>query len=359
MSSNAFGNIFCFTSYGESHGKSIGGIIEGCPPGFKFDFKAIQYDLNNRRPGQSKITSSRDEKDVVEFLSGFNNNISLGTPIAFQIKNENKISNDYSNIKNIFRPSHADYSYNIKYGIRDYRGGGRSSARETASRVVAGSIAKQVLNKFGIKFITYVSSIGLIKLKKSYKEININEINHSLVKCPDNIISKKMIKLIESVKNEGDTIGGIVTAVIKNTPAGLGEPIFDKLQANLAKAMLSINGAKGFDYGGGFEMTKLKGSDVNDEFVKKNNKLTTKTNFSGGIQGGISNGNDIYFRVGFKPVSSIFKIQNSYDNEGKKVKFKIEGRHDPCIVPRAVPIVESMCAITILDHFLRNKCIKI
>ncbi|WGH26042.1 MAG: chorismate synthase [Candidatus Shikimatogenerans bostrichidophilus] len=353
MAGNTFGKIFKLTTFGESHGIAIGGIIDGCPSGIKINIKKINYDLNRRKTGQSKIVTPRKEEDKIIFLSGLFNNITTGTPIGFILYNKDIKSKDYNNIKNFYRPSHADFTYYKKYKIRDYRGGGRSSARETVCRVIAGSIAKQIINK--IKIFAYVSAVGNIKINKNYNEININNIEKNIIRCPDESKAKKMIKLIEKIKDEGDTIGGIITCVIKNVPIGLGEPVFDKLNSEIGKAMLTINAVKGFEYGSGFKGIKMKGSKHNDEF-SKNNK--TKTNYSGGIQGGISNGMDIYFNVAFKPVSTIKKKQYSIDKYNNKVNFKIKGRHDPCVLPRAVPIVESMAALVILDYYLLNKLYK-
>ncbi|WGH27070.1 MAG: chorismate synthase [Candidatus Shikimatogenerans bostrichidophilus] len=353
MSGNTFGKIFKLTTFGESHGIAIGGIIDGCPSGIKININKINYELNRRKTGQSKIVTPRKEDDNIKFLSGLFNNITTGTPIGFIVYNKDKKSEDYKNIKNIFRPSHADFTYYKKYKIRDYRGGGRSSARETVCRVIAGSIAKQIIKK--IKIYAYVSSVGNIKINKKYNEININNIEKNIIRCPDKKKAKKMIKLIKKIKNKGDTIGGIITCIIKNVPIGLGEPVFNKLHSELGKAMLSINAVKGFEYGSGFNSVKFKGSKHNDIFIK-NNK--TKTNYSGGIQGGISNGMDIYFNVAFKPVSTIKKKQYSINNNNKKIFFKIKGRHDPCVLPRAVPIVESMAALVILDYYLLNNIYK-
>ncbi|WGH25615.1 MAG: chorismate synthase [Candidatus Shikimatogenerans bostrichidophilus] len=350
MPGNSFGKIFKLTTYGESHGLALGGIIDGCPSGIKINLNLIKKEINRRKTGQSKIVTPRKEKDDFKILSGVYNNITTGTPIAFIVYNKDQISKDYNNIKNIFRPSHADFTYYKKYKIRDYKGGGRSSARETVCRVIAGSIAKQILKKIDI--YAYVNSVGKIKLKKKYNKINKNDIEKNIIRCPDKKVSKKMIKLIESTQKEGDTLGGTIMCIIKNVPIGLGEPIFNKLHAELGKAMLSINAVKGFEYGSGFEGTKMKGSEHNDEFISPKK---TKTNFSGGIQGGISNGMDIYFKVAFKPVSTIKKEQKSINKKNKKIKFKIEGRHDPCVLPRAVPIVEAMAALVLVDYYLINK----
>ncbi|WOX79354.1 chorismate synthase [Candidatus Shikimatogenerans bostrichidophilus] len=351
MGGNTFGNIFKITTFGESHGVAVGGIIDGCPSCIKININKINKELNRRKTGQSKIVTPRKEKDKIEILSGILNNITTGTPIGFIVYNKDIKSKDYNNIKNIYRPSHADFTYYKKYNIRDYRGGGRSSARETVCRVIAGSIAKQIIKKKNIKIYAYVSSVGNIKLNKSYKKIKIKNIEKNIIRCPDNKIAKKMIKKIEKIKNEGDSIGGIITCVIKNVPIGLGEPVFNKLHSELGKAMLSINAVKGFEYGCGFKGTKKKGSQLNDQL---NEKEKTNTNNSGGIQGGISNGMEIYFNVAFKPVSTIKKEQYSINKNKEKVKIKIKGRHDPCVLPRAVPIVEAMASLVILDYYLLN-----
>ena len=355
---NTFGNLFRLTSFGESHGSMIGGIIEGCPAGLQINKDLIQKDLDRRKPGQSKVTSSRREDDKVQLLSGVFEGKSTGTPIGFLIPNINSNPKDYSNIKDIFRPSHADYTYEEKYGLRDYRGGGRSSARETACRVVAGSIAKQLLNNYGIKISAYVSSIGNIFADE--KKVDLNKDYYSnIVRCPDTDTSVKMINLITELKSKGNTVGGQIKCVISGVEAGLGEPVFDKLHADLGKAILSINAVKGFEYGSGFNGSKMTGSDHNDEFIVENGNISTKTNNSGGIQGGISNGEDIYFKVAFKPVATIISKQNSIDKEKNNVEFSVNGRHDPCVVPRAVPIVESMAAIVLADHLLRNRTSKL
>ena len=347
--SNTFGNFFTVTTFGESHGESIGGIIDGCPPGKSIDIDLVQLDLNRRKPGQSKIVTQRKESDKLEILSGIFNGMTTGTPIGFIIKNKDQKSKDYNHLKESFRPSHADYVYEKKYGNRDYRGGGRSSARETACRVVAGSIAKQLLDD--IKINAYVSSVGNISLNKSYENLNFNNTEKNNVRCPDLKIAKEMENLILKTRKEGDTIGGIISCVIKNTPIGIGEPVFKKLHSELGSAMLSINAVKGFEYGSGFDGTKMKGSVHNDII---NVDGSTKTNNSGGIQGGISNGMDIYFNVAFKPVATIMKDQESINSDGKTTTIKGKGRHDPCVVPRAVPIVEAMAALVILDYILIN-----
>ena len=355
---NTFGNLFKLTSFGESHGSMIGGIIEGCPAGLEINKGLIQKDLDRRKPGQSKVTSPRKEDDKVQLLSGIFEGKSTGTPIGFLIPNINSKSQDYSNIKDVFRPSHADYTYEEKYGLRDYRGGGRSSARETACRVVAGSIAKQLLNNYGIKISAYVSSIGNIFADEKNMDLN-KDYDSNIVRCPDNDASEKMINLITELKSKGNTVGGQIKCIINGVKPGLGEPVFDKLHADLGKAMLSINAVKGFEYGSGFSGSKMTGSVHNDEFIVENGNVSTKTNNSGGIQGGISNGEEIYFKVAFKPVATIMSKQNSIDKEKNNVELSIKGRHDPCVVPRAVPIVESMAAMVLADHLLRIRTSKL
>ena len=350
--SNTIGKLFTFTSFGESHGKGIGGIVDGCPSGIELDEEYIQKELNRRRPGQSDISTPRKEDDKVEFLSGIFEGKTTGTPIAFVIWNENQHSSDYDQLKEVYRPSHADYTYQQKYGIRDHRGGGRSSARETASRVVAGAIAKLVLKKSGIEITAFTSQVGHIAMTQRVESADLTLIESNIVRCPDLETAEKMIAYIKQLKKEGDSIGGIISCIIKGVPVGLGEPVFDKLQARLSQAMLSINATHGFDYGKGFEGVSLKGSEMNDEFVKIDEKVTTKTNNSGGVQGGISNGQDIYFRVLFKPVATIAKKQETLDIHEKEVELEARGRHDPCVLPRAVPIVEAMAAITLLDLLL-------
>tara|TARA_B110000263_G_scaffold35016_1_gene26779 strand:- start:5859 stop:6932 length:1074 start_codon:yes stop_codon:yes gene_type:complete len=356
--SNTFGKIFKLTSFGESHGSAIGGVIDGCPAGVEINIDFIQQQLDRRRPGQSIITTSRDEKDQVEFLSGIFERKTLGTPIGFIIKNSDQNSNDYDDIKSTFRPSHADFSYQKKYGIRDYRGGGRSSARETACRVVAGAIAQQLLLLLGVSVKAYVSQVKDIRTKKSYLELDLSKIDDNIVRCPDLLIAEDMISLINKVRKDGDSVGGKITGIALNVPPGWGEPVFDKLHADLAKAMLSINAVKGFNYGlNHLDISECLGSEVND--IIKNIDGKTHTNNSGGIQGGISNGNDIYFNVVFKPVATIMKKQESVNNDGDKIVIEPKGRHDPCVVPRAVPIVESMTALVLLDHYLRSKTNKL
>ncbi|NOX47858.1 MAG: chorismate synthase [Chlorobi bacterium] len=357
MSANTFGTIFRLTSFGESHGKAIGGIIDGCPAGLEMDFDFIQNELDRRRPGQPQIpgATSRKEDDKVEFLSGIFENKTTGTPIGFVIWNKDHKPEDYNQLKDTYRPSHADFTYQGKYGLRDYRGGGRASVRETAVRVVAGAVAKLLLKNTGIRFTAYVSQIGAIKLEKDYKTLEFQEIEKSPVRCPDEKVSGQMIKLIEETKKEGDTLGGIIQCVIKNVPVGLGEPVFDKLHAELAKAMLGINAVKGFEYGSGFSAAGMKGSEHNDIFENKDGKIVTKTNLSGGIQGGISNGRDIYFNVAFKPLATLMQDQQTVDSKGENVVLKAKGRHDICVVPRAVPIVEAMAALALVDFWLRGR----
>jgi chorismate synthase len=353
MSGNSFGELFKVTIFGESHGEMIGMVIDGCPAGLSINETEILKELQRRRPGQSKITTARKEGDLPHLVSGIFEGKTTGAPIAGFIKNEDQRSQDYKHIEGAYRPSHADFTYHKKYGHRDYRGGGRSSARETAARVMAGAIAKQLVAGQGIKIRAYVSQVGSIKLTKNYDELDHRKIESNMIRCPDLEVAKRMIAEIERVKAMGDTIGGVITGVISGCPIGLGSPVFDKLHADLGKAMLSINAVKGFEYGSGFEGVKLKGSEHNDIFIKKKNKIVTTTNHSGGIQGGISNGMDIYFRVAFKPVATIIQEQQSINKKGIKVKIAGKGRHDPCVVPRAVPIVEAMAAMVIADHFLR------
>ena len=353
MSANTFGKIFQLTSFGESHGPAIGGVITGCPSGITLNLEKIQSELDRRKPGQSNIVTQRKEEDTVIFHSGIFENKTTGSPIGFLIKNKDQKSQDYSHIKDNYRPSHADMVYDKKYGHRDYRGGGRSSARETASRVVAGAIAKQFLES--IDFIAFVSQVGDIAIENNYEKYNFSEIEKNIVRCPDPKVAKKMETYIKQVRKEGDTIGGIVTCIIKNVPVGIGDPVFDKLHAKLGQAMLSINAVKGFEFGSGFKGSKMKGSEHNDLF---NSDGSTKTNNSGGIQGGISNGMDIYFNVAFKPVSTIMKSQKTINKKGDNVDIIGKGRHDPCVVPRAVPIIEAMAALVIADFVLINRTVK-
>jgi len=356
---NTYGNKFRITTFGESHGKAIGVTIDGCPAGVEIDEEFIQSELNRRKPGQSKITTQRQEGDKAEILSGIFEGKSTGTPLAIVIYNEDQKSKDYAHIADKFRPSHADYTYWEKYGIRDYRGGGRSSARETAARVAAGAIAKLVLNHIKVEITAYVSQVGNLTLKKSYTELNLSNTENNIIRCPDENMADQMIALIDQTRKNKDTIGGVVTCVIKGTPVGLGEPVFDKLHAELGKAMLSINAVKGFEYGSGFEGVKMTGSEHNDIFENIDGKIVTKTNHSGGIQGGISNGQDIFFNVAFKPVATIMKDQKSIDKNGAETVVTGKGRHDPCVVPRAVPIVEAMAAIVIADFYLLDKSSKL
>jgi chorismate synthase len=350
MAGNSYGTLFKITTFGESHGTALGGIIDGCPPGITLDFNAIQMEMSRRKPGQSPIVSQRKEADGVQFLSGIFEGKTTGTPIGFMISNTDQKTDDYAHIKNTYRPSHADYVYEQKYGIRDYRGGGRSSARETASRVVAGAVAKQILSN--VKINAFVSSVGDIFIDKPYQSLDFTKIENNPMRCPDETTAAKMEAYIKEIRKEGDTVGGTITCVIQNAPMGLGEPVFDKLHAELGKAMLSINAVKGFEYGSGFCGAKMKGSEHNDLY---NTDGTTKSNFSGGIQGGISNGMDIYFRVAFKPVATIMQKQQALDDTGNIVEMQGKGRHDPCVVPRAVPIVEAMAAIVLADFYLINK----
>lgn len=347
---NSIGKLFRLTTFGESHGAAIGGIIDGCPAGLSLDLERIQSELDRRKPGQSSITTQRKESDIVQFYSGIFEGKTTGAPIGFSIPNKDSNSQDYSHLKDTFRPSHSDFSYTKKYGFRDYRGGGRSSARETANWVVAGAIAKQLLSDVNIN--AFVSSVGAISIDKPYQELDFSQIESNSVRCPDSVTADKMMALIEEVKNDGDTIGGIITGVVQNVPQGLGEPIFDKLHASLGKALLSINSVKGIEFGSGFCSTEMTGSQHNDIF---NSDGSTQSNFSGGIQGGISNGMDIYFRVAFKPVSTLMKEQKSIDASGQELILEGKGRHDSCVLPRAVPVVEAMTALVLADMYLLNK----
>ncbi len=358
---SSIGELYKLTTFGESHGEMIGGVIDGCPSGLTIDFKAIQNDLDRRKPGQSKITTSRKEDDKVKYLSGIFEGVTTGAPIGFVIKNNNTRSKDYSDIKDIYRPSHADYTYDKKYGFRDYRGGGRSSARETACRVVAGGIAKQLLKHYKIDILAYVSSVGNFQIGNQSLDIDELRKNSStnIVRCPEIFVAEKMIDLISKLKSKGDSVGGQISCLIKGVPFGLGDPVFDKLHADFAKAMLSINAVKGFDYGSGFEGSKMLGSEHNDVFESKDGVVTTLTNYSGGIQGGISNGQPIYFKVAFKPVATILTKQKSINKNSENIELKAKGRHDPCVVPRAVPIVEAMAALVLIDHLLRHRTVKL
>jgi chorismate synthase len=365
MAGNSFGTLFKLTTYGESHGPAIGGVIEGCPAGLEIDLHFIQSELDRRKPGQSHITTQRKESDTVEFLSGIFEGKTTGTPIGFTIKNEDQKTKDYSHLKETFRPSHADFTYEHKYGFRDYRGGGRSSARETASRIVGGAIAKLLLKQQNISIHAFVKQVGEIKLNKTFHELDLSKTESSLVRCPDKETSDKMLAYIEEIKKEGDTIGGLIQCIIHNTPIGLGEPVFDKLHAVLGHAMLSINAVKGFEIGSGFESLTYKGSQLNDIFTpaiseQKTKKepiaIQTKTNNSGGVQGGISNGMPVFFNVAFKPVATLMQKQSSVNKAGEEVLLEGKGRHDPCVLPRAVPIVESMAALVIADFILLARC---
>jgi chorismate synthase len=352
---NTFGKLFTLTTFGESHGAAIGGVVDGMPAGIDIDLDFIQSELNRRRPGQSKLTTSRQEGDKVELLSGIFEGKSTGCPIGFIVRNENQHSQDYENLRTVFRPSHADFTYQSKYGIRDHRGGGRSSARITISRVVAGALAKLALRKQGITIQAYTSQVGDICLDKDYSKYDLSLTEQNAVRCPDAEKGALMEQLITQVKSEGDTVGGVITCVIKGCPVGIGEPEFGKLHAALGAAMLSINAVKGFEYGDGFDFACKRGSEVNDLFVNKSGTITTTSNHSGGIQGGISNGQDIYFRTAFKPVATLLQPQETVDMEGNPTTLTVHGRHDPCVVPRAVPVVEAMAAATILDQFLSMK----
>lgn len=358
---NSFGHIFRLTSFGESHGAGIGGIVDGFPAGIKVDMRYIQQELIRRRPGQSAFTTPRKEKDQVEFLSGIFEGISTGCPIGFLVRNENQRSKDYSNLSHLFRPSHADYTYTKKYGIRDYRGGGRSSARETIARCVAGALAKLALSKMGVSISAYTSQIGTVSLENDYHlyDLSLENIENSPVRCPDEKKAEEMKVEINRARAEGDTLGGIITCVIKGCPVGWGEPVFDKLHAMLGYAMLGINAVKGFEYGGGFDMASHKGSEMNDVFYNDHGTIRTRTNHSGGIQGGISNGEDIYFRVAFKPIATLIREQETVNDNGEAIRFTAGGRHDSCVIPRAVPIVEAMAAMTILDACLMGRSTKL
>lgn len=352
---NTTGLIYRLTAYGESHGCAIGGVIDGVPAGIAIDIEAIQHFMARRRPGQSAITTGRNEQDQVEFLSGIFEGVTTGTPIGFMVHNNDAHSNDYESIRNIFRPSHADYTYTTKYGHRDHRGGGRASARVTIATCVAGAIALQILAQMGISICAYTSQIGLIALPLDYTAYDLTTIEHNAVRCPDSDTAIRMEELIKEVRSEGDSIGGIVTCVVKGVPAGWGEPIYDKLHADLGKAMLNINAAKGFEYGMGFSGATMRGSQVCDIFEQRERGIATRTNHSGGIQGGISNGADIYFRVAFKPTPTLLQPMESVTTTGEATILNTTGRHDPCVVPRAIPVVEAATAMVLLDHYLRNK----
>jgi chorismate synthase len=356
---NSFGKVFCVTTFGESHGPMIGAVIDGCPAGLEIDLDFIQAQLDKRKPGQSRLTTQRKEADRAQIISGVFEGKTTGTPLAMILANEDARSNDYEHLLNNFRPSHADFTYQVKYGHRDHRGGGRSSARETASRVFAGAIAQLFLKQNGVRVQAYVSQVGHVVCSKSYQELDLNQTFTNPVHCPDSETAAQMIKLIEEVRNQGDTIGGAVTAVISGCPAGLGEPVFDRLHADLGKAMLSINAVKGFEIGSGFSGIVMRGSEHNDLFVPKGQDTITATNHSGGVQGGISNGMDIYFRVAFKPVATIMKEQATVNTQGEAAQVQGKGRHDPCVLPRAVAIVEAMAALTVADHLLRQRMAKV
>jgi chorismate synthase len=359
MSGNSFGKLFRLHSFGESHGPALGGILDGCPAGLELDMDFIQKELDRRKPGQSSIVTQRKESDTVEFLSGVYEGKTTGTPIGFLIRNENQKSKDYDHITDIYRPSHADYTYDVKYGFRDPRGGGRSSARETVARVTAGAIAKLFLKTAGIQIHAYTSQVGDIRLLKHYQELDHSLTDTNSVRCPDTLLAETMIHRIEQVRKEGDTIGGVVTCFATGVPAGLGEPVFDKLHADLGKAMLGINAVKGFEYGSGFDGVRMKGSEHNDLFSGGDKPIHTLSNRSGGIQGGISNGEDIYFRVAFKPVATIMQKQQTVNSKGEELEMSGKGRHDPCVLPRAVPIVEAMTALVLADHLLLSRTSKI
>lgn len=359
MAGSNFGTLFRVSTFGESHGKGLGVIVDGCPAGVALDEAYIQSELARRRPGQSKIVTQRKEADQVQILSGVFEGYSTGTPIGMIIMNSDARSKDYSHIADKFRPSHADYTFHAKYGRRDYRGGGRSSARETAARVAAGAIAKLFLKQQGIEVFAYVSQVGKLQMSKNYLNINRGNIERNPVRCPDLALAEEMETLIKAVRKDGDTIGGVVTGVAQSCPAGLGEPVFDKLHADLGKAMLSINACKGFEYGSGFDGVSMRGSEHNDNFYQDGDAVKTKTNYSGGIQGGISNGMDIYFRCAFKPVATIVAEQDSINEAGEEVTVTGKGRHDPCVVPRAVPIVEAMTALVLADHILRQRAARV
>ena len=354
MAGNTFGTLFRLTTFGESHGKALGGIIDGCPAGLELDLEAVQRDLDRRRPGQSELVTPRREDDAVRFLSGLFKGTTTGAPLGFVLYNRDQRSKDYAQLAERYRPSHADFTYDEKYGLRDYQGGGRASARETASRVVAGAVAKQLLP--GLRFQCYVSAVGALRLEADYQKYSTQTIEANPLRCPDPELAQEMIDYIQTVRKQGDTVGGVITGIIENAPVGLGEPVFDKLHAELGKAMLSINAVKGFEYGSGFAGAQLRGSAHNDVF---NADGSTQTNFSGGIQGGISNGMDITFKVAFKPVATLMRDQPSIDRSGRAVVLKAKGRHDPCVVPRAVPIVEAMAALVLADFYLRNKTSKL
>jgi chorismate synthase len=355
---STYGKIFNISTFGESHGNAIGVVIDGCPSGVEFDMQFIQNELDRRKPGQSRITTQRKEADEFQVLSGVFEGVTTGTPIAIIINNQDQRSKDYSHIAQQYRPSHADFTYQAKYGVRDYRGGGRSSARETAARVAAGALAKLILKKIGVNITAYVSKVGKLALMKEYHELDLALAEENAVRCPDPQMAQEMFDYIDSIRKDGDSVGGVVSCVCTGVPVGLGEPVFDKLHAELGKAMLSINAVKGFEYGSGFKGIEMLGSEHNDEFLQTEGQVSTKSNHSGGIQGGISNGADIYFNVAFKPVATIMKDQESIDSDGNAVIVSGKGRHDPCVVPRAVPIVEAMAALVLVDFYLRDKAVR-
>ena len=360
MAGSTFGKAFQITTFGESHGLGVGVTIDGCPAGVNLDIERMQEQLHRRRPGQSSITTQRKEKDDVKVLTGVLNNVTTGAPITLWIGNLDQRSHDYDHIKSVYRPSHADYTYSEKYGIRDHRGGGRSSARETAARVAAGSVAQSMLSAFGMTTTAYVSSVGKIVCDTPYSELDLSKVDDNIVRCPDSAVAKTMISQIETIRDKGNTVGGVITCVIENVPVGLGEPVFDRLEADLGKAMLSINAVKGFEVGSGFQGASMNGSEHNDPFIlDENEQITTKSNYSGGVQGGISNGMPIYFRVAFKPTSTLMQSQQTVDSDRNATTMEGKGRHDPCVVPRAVPIVESMASIVIADHLMRSRTSKL
>ena len=357
--SNSYGKIFRITTFGESHGQSVGVVIDGCPAGLEITAEEIQRELDRRRPGQSNITTQRKEEDEILILSGLYENKTTGTPLAMMVNNKNQAGKDYSHLEHAFRPSHADYTYTAKYGLRDHRGGGRSSARETLARVAAGAVANKYLQQQGVQIASYVSTVGAISLEESYEQLDLSLIDSNKIRCPQPQVAEEMIKLVEETRKNRDTVGGVITCVIKGTPVGLGEPAFDKLHAELGKAMLSINAVKGFEYGSGFAGAQLYGSQHNDEFyTDANGQVQTRTNHSGGIQGGISNGQDIYFRVAFKPVATILQPQTSINDQGESITLEGKGRHDPCVLPRAVPIVDAMVALVLIDFLLRQRTVR-
>ncbi len=359
MSNNSYGKAFTISTFGESHGPGIGVVIDGCPSGLELDMDKIHLEMQRRKPGQSRLTTQRKEEDEIQILSGVFEGRTTGTPLCIFIPNENQKPKDYAHLEQTFRPSHADFTYQTKYGIRDFRGGGRSSARETAARVAAGAVAKQILETAGIKILAYVQQVGFIQVEKSYQELNLELTESNDVRCPDMETALEMENLIDTVRKEKDTIGGLVRCICTGVPVGLGEPVFDKLHAELGKAMLSINAVKGFQIGSGFSSLGMRGSEHNDEFYSVNGQIRTRTNHSGGVQGGISNGEDIYFDVAFKPVATIMQDQNSVDADGNPVVVEGKGRHDPCVLPRAVPIVEAMAALVLVDFWLRNRMTKL